>query len=165
MKALLSVDWGIVFWTGTAFIIVFLLLKKFAWTSILKALDERAIGIENALNEAESAKKEMAKLKAGSEALLREAREERDVILREAKTMKDNIVADAKNKAQEESTRLIEAARLEIDNQKKAAMTELKNYVANLSIDVAEKVLREKLSDADKQSALNSKLLSDISKN
>jgi F-type H+-transporting ATPase subunit b len=165
MKALLGVDWGIVFWTGTAFLIVFFLLKKFAWSSILKALEERAQGIENALNEAENAKKEMAKLKAGNEALLREAREERDVILREAKSMKDAIVSEAKNKAQEESARLLESARLEIENQKKAAITELKNYVANLSIDVAENVLREKLSDADKQSALNNKLLSDISKN
>jgi F-type H+-transporting ATPase subunit b len=104
-------------------------------------------------------------LKAGNEALLREAREERDVILREAKSMKDAIVSEAKNKAQEESARLLESARLEIENQKKAAITELKNYVANLSIDVAENVLREKLSDADKQSALNNKLLSDISKN
>ena len=75
------------------------------------------------------------------------------------------IVAEAKNKAQDESARMIESARHEIDNQKKAAITELKNYVANLSIDVAEKVLREKLSDADKQSVLNNKLLTDISKN
>jgi F-type H+-transporting ATPase subunit b len=107
----------------------------------------------------------MSKLQAGNEQLLREARDERDRILVEAKALKDSIVTDARTKATEESTRIIEAARMEIDNQKKAAITELKNQVATLSVDIAEKLTREKLSDSDKQKALNESLIAEIRSN
>ena len=131
----------------------------------MKSLDERSQGIENALNEAERARQEMSKLQAGNEQLLREARDERDRILVEAKALKDSIVSEARNKATEESTRIIEAARMEIDNQKKAAITELKNQVATLSVDIAEKLTREKLSDSEKQKALNESLIAEIRSN
>jgi len=165
MDGLLSVSYGTVFWATVAFLVVAFLLKKMAWGPILKSLDERSQGIENALNEAERARQEMSKLQAGNELLLREARDERDRILAEAKALKDSIVSEARNKASEESTRIIEAARMEIDNQKKAAITELKNQVATLSVDIAEKLTREKLSDSDKQKALNESLIAEIRSN
>ena len=165
MDGLLSVSVGTVFWASTAFLLVLFLLKKFAWGPILKSLEERSQGIENALNEAERARQEMSKLQAGNEQLLREARDERDKILTEAKALKDSIVSEARTKAAEESTRIITAARAEIDNQKKAAMTELKNQVAILGVDIAEKLTREKLSDSEKQKALNEKLIAEITSN
>ena len=165
MDGLLSVSYGTVFWATVAFLVVAFLLKKMAWGPILKSLDERSQGIENALNEAERARQEMSKLQAGNEQLLREARDERDRILAEAKALKDSIVNEARTKASEESTRIITAASLEIDNHKKAAITELKNQVATLSVDIAEKLTREKLSDSEKQKALNESLIAEIRSN
>jgi F-type H+-transporting ATPase subunit b len=165
MGGLLSVSYGTVFWATVAFLVVAFLLKKMAWGPILKSLEERSQGIENALNEAERARKEMSKLQAGNEQLLREARDERDRILVEAKALKDSIVSEARTKATEESTRIIAAARVEIDNQKKAAITELKNQVASLSVDIAEKLTREKLTDSEKQKALNESLIAEIRSN
>ncbi len=165
MDGLLSVSYGTVFWATVAFLVVAFLLKKMAWGPILKSLEERSQGIENALNEAERARQEMSKLQAGNEQLLREARDERDRILVEAKALKDSIVSEARAKATEESTRIITAARQEIDNQKKAAITELKNQVATLSVDIAEKLTREKLSDSEKQKALNESLIAEIRSN
>ncbi len=165
MDGLLSVSYGTVFWATVAFLVVLFLLKKFAWGPILKSLDERSQGIENALNEAERARQEMSKLQAGNEQLLRQARDERDKILSEAKALKDSIVSDARAKAAEETTRIIGAARVEIENQKKAAITDLKNQVATLSVDIAEKLTREKLSDGEKQKALNEALIAEIRSN
>jgi F-type H+-transporting ATPase subunit b len=165
MDGLLSVSYGTVFWATVAFLVVAFLLKKMAWGPILKSLDERSQGIENALNEAERARQEMSKLQAGNEQLLREARDERDRILVEAKALKDSIVSEARTKATEESTRIIASARQEIDNQKKAAITELKNQVATLSVDIAEKLTREKLSDSEKQKAINESLIAEIRSN
>ncbi|MFN5620266.1 MAG: F0F1 ATP synthase subunit B [Flavobacteriales bacterium] len=165
MGGLLSVSYGTVFWATVAFLVVAFLLKKMAWGPILKSLEERSQGIENALNEAERARKEMSKLQAGNEQLLREARDERDRILVEAKALKDSIVSEARTKATEESTRIIAAARVEIDNQKKAAITELKNQVASLSVDIAEKLTRENLTDSEKQKALNESLIAEIRSN
>jgi len=165
MGGLLSVSIGTAAWATIAFLLVAFILKKMAWGPILKSLEERSLGIENALNEAEKARLEMTKLQAGNEQLLREARDERDKILAEAKALKDSIVSEARNKASEESTRLITAARLEIENQKKAAITELKNQVAILSVDIAEKLTREKLSDGEKQKALNESLIAEIRSN
>ena len=165
MDGLLSVSYGTVFWATVAFLVVAFLLKKMAWGPILKSLEERSEGIENALNEAERARQEMSKLQAGNEQLLREARDERDRILAEAKSLKDSIVGEARAKATEESNRIIEAARMEIDNQKKAAITELKNQVATLTVDIAEKLTREKLTDNEKQKALNESLIAEIRSN
>ena len=157
--SLLDVSVGTVFWASLAFIIVLVLLKKMAWGPILKSLKDREESIENALNEAQKAKEEMAQLKAGNEMLLAEARDERDRILREAKEIKDEIIAEAKEKAHSEGDRILAAAREEIDNQKKAAITELKSQVAILSIEIAEKVVKESLSNDDKQKALVNNLL------
>jgi len=165
MDALLSVSVGTVFWASVAFIAVLLILKKFAWGPILKSLEERSQGIENALKEADRAREEMSKLKAGNEQLLREARDERDKILVEAKALRDSIVGEAKSKASQEAERMIAAAKQEIENQKKAAITDLKNQVAQLSVDIAEKLLRDKLNDADRQKALSSALAAEIKAN
>lgn len=165
MGALLSVSWGTVFWATCAFLIVLFILKKYAWGPILKSLDERSTGIENALNEAEKVRQEMAKLQAGNQQLLLQARDERDKILSEAKALKDSIVSEARSKASQESTRIITAAMLEIENQKKSAITELKNQVAILSVDIAEKLTREKLSDSEKQKALNESLIAEMRSN
>ena len=165
MGALLSVSWGTVFWATVAFLLVLFILKKYAWGPILKSLDERSQGIENALNEAQKAKVEMSKLQAGNEQLLRDARDERDQLLKEAKAMKESIVGEAKNKAIEESNRIVTAARAEIENQKKAAITELKNQVALLSVEIAEKILKRELSDENKQKDLIGDLLKDTKLN
>lgn len=136
-----------------------------AWNPILKSLKDREEGISNALNEAERARQEMAKLQAGNEDLLRQARDERDNILKDAKAIADKMRAEALVKTQADADRMIAAARAEIDNQKKAAITELKNSVATLSVDIAEKLVREKLTDAEKQKALNQSMAADFSAN
>jgi F-type H+-transporting ATPase subunit b len=165
MEGLLSVSVGTVFWASISFIIVFFLLYKMAWNPILKSLKDREEGISNALNEAERARQEMAKLQAGNEDLLRQARDERDNILKDAKAIADKMRAEALVKTQADADRMIAAARAEIDNQKKAAITELKNSVATLSVDIAEKLVREKLTDAEKQKALNQSMAADFSAN
>jgi F-type H+-transporting ATPase subunit b len=165
MEGLLSVSVGTVFWASIAFIAVLLILKKMAWGPILQTLEEREQGIANALSQAEKAKEEMAALRSGNEQLLKEAREERDRILKEAKEVGDKMRSEAKERAQIEGAQLIANAHREIETQKKAAIEELKNQVASLSIDIAEKLVREKLSDSEKQSALNSKLIQDLKAN
>ncbi len=162
MEGLLSVSVGTVFWASVAFLVVLFILKKYAWGPILTSLDERSQSIENALNEAEKARHEMAGLKAGNEALLREARNERDRILKDAKDIGEKVKAEIESKARENAERLMANARLDIENQKKAAMTDIKNYMATLSIDIAEKLVREKLTDAERQQALNQALAAEI---
>jgi len=165
MEGLLSVSVGTVFWASVSFLIVLFLLKKLAWGPIVQSLKEREEGIANALNEAERARQEMAKLQAGNEELLRQARDERDNILKDAKAIADKMRSEAVAKAQADADRMITAARAEIENTKKAAIAELKNSVATLSIEIAEKLVREKLTDADKQKALNQSMAADISAN
>ena len=165
MEGLLSVSVGTVFWASVSFLIVLFLLKKLAWGPIVQSLKEREEGIANALNEAERARQEMAKLQAGNEELLRQARDERDAILKDAKAVADKMRAEAIAKTQADADRMITAARAEIENSKKAAIAELKNSVATLSIEIAEKLVREKLTDADKQKALNQSMAADISAN
>lgn len=165
MDGLLSVSIGTVAWATISFLLVLLILRKMAWGPIVNSLKEREEGIARALNEADKAREEMARLKSGNEDLLRQAREERDQILREAKAIGDKMRSDAQQRANTEAERLITVARVEIENQKKAAIAELKNQVATLSIDIAEKIVREKLNDAERQKALNHSLTSEISKN
>ncbi|MDQ3051458.1 MAG: F0F1 ATP synthase subunit B [Bacteroidota bacterium] len=156
---------GLIFWMLISFGIIVFLLKKFAWPVILGALDERERSITEALNAAQRAKEEMAGLKADNEKLLLEARNQRDLILKEARDAKDSIINDAKAKATEEADRLRKIAREDIQNEKMAAITDLKNQVAMLSIQIAEKVIRQQLSTDDKQKALVSDLLKDVKMN
>lgn len=154
LNPLVSPDPGLFIWSTVAFLILFFLLSKFAWKPIVQALDERERSIEDALSKAQMAKAEMAKLISENEDLLREARLERDNILKEAKEIKDQIINDAKDSAKTEGAKLIDKAKDEINNQKLAAMAEIKNQVSTLSLDIAEKVLRKQFEDQDKQQAL-----------
>lgn len=165
MEGLLSVSVGTVFWASIAFIAVLVILKKMAWGPILQTLEEREQGIANALKQAELAKEEMASLKSGNEQLLKEAREERDRILKDAKEIGDKMRAEAKQRAAQDGAALLANAQREIETQKKAAIQELKNQVASLSIQIAEQLVKDKLSDAEKQNALNSKLIEELKAN
>ena len=165
LNPLVSPDPGLFIWSTVAFLILFFLLSKFAWKPIVQALDERERSIEDALSKAEMAKAEMAKLISENEDLLREARLERDNILKEAKEIKDQIINDAKDSAKTEGAKLIEKAKEEINNQKLAAMAEIKNQVSTLSLDIAEKVLRKQFEDQDKQQALVNDLLKEVKLN
>lgn len=162
---LVKPSFGLVFWMIVSFSIILFLLKKFAWPVILGALDERERSINDALNAAQKAKEEMAALKSDNEKLLQEARNQRDLILKEARDAKEAIINEAKNKATEESDRLRRIAREEIQNEKMAAITELKNQVASLSIEIAEKVIRQQLSAEDKQKQLIQDMLKDVKLN
>ncbi|OAQ40502.1 F0F1 ATP synthase subunit B [Pedobacter psychrophilus] len=156
---------GLVFWTALSFLILLVLLKRLAWKPMLGAIHERERSIEEALNKADLAREEMARLSSENETLLKQARVERDEILKEAKEIKDQIIAEAKNAAQEEGNKMIEKAKVEINNQKVAALREVKNQVASLSLNIAEKVLRKQFNDKQKQDALVSDLLNDVKLN
>jgi F-type H+-transporting ATPase subunit b len=153
---------GLIVWQTLAFLLLVFLLGKFAWKPVLGAIKERERSIDDALEAAKKAKEEMARLTNENEALLKEARAERDVILKEAKQLKDQIVSDAKASAQAEGAKLIEKAKQEIDSQKAAALAEVKNQVAELSLQIAEKVLSKQLEDQKKQEALVSDLLKEV---
>ncbi len=156
---------GLVFWMTLSFLFILFLLKKFVWPVILKALDDRERSIADALNAAHKAKEEMANLKSDNEKLLQEARNQRDLILKEARDAKDSIIGEAKSTATIEADRLRRIAREDIQNEKLAAITELKNQVAILSIEIAEKVIRQELSSDEKQKTLVSRLLKDVNMN
>lgn len=162
---LVTPDIGLLFWMLVSFGIVLFLLKKYAWKPILKTLSEREQNIKEALNTARKAKEEMAALKSDNERLINEARAERDKMLRDARDTKDAIVAEAKTKAQAEANKILTQAREAINNEKMAAIVELKNQVASMSIEIAEKILRQELSSDEKQKALMENLIKDISLN
>lgn len=162
---IVSPSLGLVFWTTLSFLIVLIILRKAAWKPILASLKEREDKIQDALDSAEKAKEEMAKLQASNEALLKEARNEREVMLRDARDMKDKIVGEAKDRAQAEADKILSNAREAIRNDKNAAIAELKNQVGVLAIEIAEKVLIEQLSNDEKQKALVQRLMQDVSLN
>ena len=162
---LLLPEFGLVIFQSIAFLLLMFLLAKFAWKPILAAIKEREKSIDEALSKAELAKQEMARLTSQNEELMKAARAERDLILKEAKTLKDNIVNEAKLSAQTEGAKLIEKAKIEIENQKKAALAELKNQVSTLSLDIAERVLRNQLQDKATQQDLVANLLKDVELN
>ncbi len=162
---LINPGFGLIFWMTLAFLIVFFVLKKFAWKPILASLKEREDSIEDALKAAEEAKKEMASLKAANEELLREAREERDAMLADARKIKEQIIAEAREKANKEATIIVENGREQINSEKEAALVELKNLIATYSIEIAEKVLKEELSDKKKQQTYVTKLVKEIQLN
>ncbi len=162
---LIKPDFGLIFWMSISFICVMIILGKFAWPMILKALKEREESIANALNSARKAKEEMASLKADNEKLIVQARAERDQLLKEARDTRDAIVAEAKNKAQAEANKIMAQTRESINNEKIAAISELKNQVAAMSIEIAEKILRQELSNDEKQKNLMDSLMKDVSLN
>ncbi len=156
---------GLFFMQLIILLILIVLLRAFAWKPILTALDARESGIEDALKAAENAKLEMTNLQADNERLLQEARLERETLLKEAREMKDKIISEATNEAQDKAGKMIEQAQNAIESEKKAAMAELKSHVASLSIDIAEKVVREELSNKDKQLKLVEDMLGETTLN
>lgn len=156
---------GLIFWTTITFILLLVLLGKFAWKPILAAIKTREKGIEDALASAERALNDMRELKSNNERILAESRAERDNLLKEARDTKDAIIAEAKAKSQSEADRIMASAREQITNEKNAAVAELKNQVATLSIEIAEKILRSELSSDEKQKALVNNLMKDVNLN
>jgi F-type H+-transporting ATPase subunit b len=147
------------------FVLLVILLRKFAWKPILEAVNSREEGIRDALQAAENAKKEMQDLQANNERILQEARLERDAMLKEAREIKEKMIADAKDEAQLQGSRMIEQAKLAIESEKNAAMAELKNQVSSLSLEIAEKLLKDELSNKDSQVKLVEKMLGDVKLN
>ena len=164
-KLINDFSYGLFFWQVIILGITILLLAKFAWKPILSALAAREEGISNALLAAENAKKDMQNLKADNEKLLAEARAERDLMMKEAREIKDNMIADAKLEAQAQGEKMIESAKAAIASEKNAAMADLKNQVSSLSLEIAEKLLREELSNKDAQTKLVEKMLGDAKLN
>ena len=142
---------GLIFWTLIAFGITLWILGKFAWKPIMKSLDEREKNISDSIMSAENVRKEMSELKSENEALLAQAREERGQMLREAKETRDKIILEAKEQARTETSKIIADAQNVINQQKMAAITDLKNQVGNLVLEVSEKVIRRELSNKEEQ--------------
>lgn len=156
---------GLIIWMTIAFLIVWVGLGKFAWPAILETIKEREENISNALKSAENAKAEMAKLQADNEQILKEAREERDSMLKDAKEIREKLLAEAEADAKAKGEKMIADAQEGIEAQKAAAMAEIKNHVAALSVEIAEKILKAELADASKQKQLVDNLLDDIKLN
>ncbi|MDO9185752.1 MAG: F0F1 ATP synthase subunit B [Bacteroidia bacterium] len=156
---------GLIFWMIVSFSIILFLLKKFAWAPILGMIKEREDSIELALASAEKAKQEMKMLQSNNERILSEAKTERELLLKDAREIREKMIAEAKGMATKEGERLLKSARENIQNEKMAAITELKNQVATLSIDIAEKILKSELSSDEKQKSLVNTLLKDVNLN
>ena len=150
------------FWTLFVFVCLLLLLRAFAWKPILKALKDRETSINNALEAADKAKAEMANLQADNEKLLAEARQEREAILKEAREIKERIVSQAKDEALEASEKLLAHAKASIESEKKMAIADIKQQIANISLDIAKKVLTKELASEVKQEKLVESLLNEI---
>ena len=158
---LITPDVGLLFWTLVSFIILYLILRKFAWGPILGAVKEREESIKAALDAADNAKKEMENLKADNEKILNEAKTEREIMLKEAREMKSKLISDAENEAKVKAKSMVEAAKTAIQNEKNSAMNELKNTVVDLSVGIAEKLISEELADKDKQLKMIEEILDD----
>lgn len=158
-------SFGLFFWQMLIFVGLIFLLKKFAWKPILDAVNQREEGIRNALLSAENARKEMQNLQADNQRILNEARAERDTMLKEAREMKEKMVSDAKHEAQSAGQKMIEQAKAAIESEKNAAMAELKAQVSSLSLEIAEKLLKDELSNKEAQVKLVEKMLGDAKLN
>ena len=164
-KLINDFSFGLFIWQVVIFVGLIFLLKKFAWKPILDAVNEREEGIKNALLSAENAKKEMQNLKSDNEKLLADARAERDALMKEAREIKDKMINDAKAEAQAAGEKMIAQAKASIESEKNAAMADLKNQVSSLSLEIAEKVLRDELSNKESQTKLVEKMLGDAKLN
>lgn len=162
---LISPEYGLIFWTGLSFLILLYVLRKFAWKPILGAVNTREQSILDALASAEAAKKEMENLTADNEKLLKEARVERDSMMKEAREIKAKMIADAKDEAKQEADKMISNAQAAIQSEKKSAIADIKSQVASLSIEIAEKVVKDELSNKDKQLKLVESMLGDAKLN
>ena len=162
---LLQPSLGLIVWTFLAFLIVFLILKKYAWKPILKSLNEREETIAQSIASAQQVRAEMAQLKNENEALLAKAREERASMIKEAKLITDKMVSEAKERAKSEYDRILRDAQAAIEQQKMAALVDVKNQVGNLVIEVAEKILRRELNNKPEQEKFIRQLADDVKLN
>jgi F-type H+-transporting ATPase subunit b len=162
---LVTPDFGLLFWMFLTFAIVLFLLKKFAWKPILEMLKEREDSIENALKSAESARDQMAKIQADNDKVLHQAKLEREQMMKEAREVKEKIISDAKHEAAAEADKIVAAARNQIQSEKATALSQIRQEVVALSVEIAEKILRENLKSDSKQTELANKLLKDIQLN
>lgn len=151
---LVTPGFGLVFWTAITFLILLFILKKFAWKPILGAVSSREESIKDALAAAEAARREMENLQADNERILQEARAEREAMLKDARDMKNKMIADAKEDAKFAADKMIAQAQEAIQSEKKAAIAELKGQVASLSLEIAEKVVKQELSNKGQQEKL-----------
>ena len=162
-KLISEFSFGLFFWQLFIFVGLILLLKKFAWKPILDAVNERETSIKDALSSADEARKEMASLQEDNQKILQEARAEREALLKEARTSGADLFAKAKEDAKLEADKILSQAQDAIQNEKRAAINELKNQVAQISLEIAEKVIEGELEDKDKQTSLVEKLLKNAS--
>ena len=162
-KLISEFSFGLFFWQLFIFIGLILLLKKFAWKPILDAVNERETSIKDALSSADEARKEMASLQEDNQKILQQARAEREALLKEARTSGADLLAKAKEDAKLEADKILSQAQEAIQNEKRAAINELKNQVAQISLEIAEKVIEGELEDKDKQTSLVEKLLKEAS--
>ncbi len=165
MKLIEDFSFGLFFWLSLIIIVLIVLLRKFAWKPILDALDEREDGIQKALDSAEEAKKEMQNLKADNEKMKQEARQERDAMLKDAQQMKKQMISEAAEEAAKKADDIIAKAQTSIENEKKAAIDDLRQQVAMYSVEIAEKVLKEELKDKKAQNKLVDRELENIKLN
>ncbi|MEC8969043.1 MAG: F0F1 ATP synthase subunit B [Bacteroidota bacterium] len=156
---------GLIFWTSVVFLLLVFILKKFAWKPILDAVEKRSDSIEKAINAADEAKASIEQLNIERDKIKKESLAERDALLKEARDTKNKIISDAKAKAKQETDKILSDAREVIKNEKMAAITELKNQVAILSLEIAEKIVKDQLSSNDKQKALVDALVKDVNLN
>lgn len=159
---LLTPSFGLIIWTLLAFLIVFFILRKFAWGPILSALGEREKTIADSLATAERVKTEMAMMKSENEALLAKAREERSAMMKEAKETRDRIVNEAKEQAKQEAAKILADANAALQNQKMAVLTDVKNQIGNMVIDISEKVIRRSLDNRGEQENYIRQLADDV---
>lgn len=162
---LITPEFGLFFWQTIVFLVLIFLMAKFAWKPILRAVEGREQSINDALASAENARKEMQNLKADNEKLLQEARMERDAMIKEAREIKEKIISEAKTEAQAEGNKMIDQAKSTIQVEKNAALSDIKNQVANLSVLIAEKIVRGELSTNEKQQKLVEEMLEDATLN
>ncbi|MXO35172.1 F0F1 ATP synthase subunit B [Apibacter sp. B3706] len=151
---LLTPSIGLIFWMTISFIVLLIILGKYAWKPILKALENRENSIQKSLDEAKNAREAMAKLTSQNEQILKEARMEREAILKEAREIKDKIINDAKDAATAESNKIIQSAKETINAERISAINQIKSEVADLSVDIAKKVLQKELSSPEEQKKL-----------
>ena len=162
---LITPEIGLFFWQTIVFLVLLFLMAKFAWKPILSSIKNREESINDALASAENARKEMQNLRSDNEQLMKEARAERDAILREARELKEKVIADASEEAKVKADKIVVDAMRSIELEKQSAMAELKNHVAELSVEIAEKIVRKELSGKNEQHQMIEKMIGDAKLN
>ena len=165
LPSILTPDLGLLFWMLIAFLVVFFVLAKYGFPAIINMVDERKRYIDESLQKAHEASERLENIKQEGEAILQEAREKQAQMLKEAAETRDAIVEKAQEKAREERARLLNDAKVEIEQQKQAAIADIREQVATLSVEIAEKVLKQNLKDDKSQMDLIDRMLDDVSSN